>query len=129
LAVLAACTAAGKRETVALTSAVDGFLHASGPTAIAQAQAVGTVACTDDRVCAAKKICVDAIDPTARAMSLKDEVSQRLADIEAAKLAPNSPEASALPAKLDDASRLLREGHDKMQACEKSLADLAVAYP
>jgi hypothetical protein len=128
LALATACSGAGKREAAALVASVDRFLHASGPSTAAQAKAVSDVPCTDARVCEAKQICVAAVDPTAKAIELKDEVDQRLGEIQAAKLAPDSPEARALPAKLDDATRLLKEGHDKMQACETALADLQVAY-
>jgi hypothetical protein len=33
-----------------------------------------------------------------------------------------------LPAKLDDASRLLREGHEKIAECDWKLAELRVTY-
>jgi hypothetical protein len=33
-----------------------------------------------------------------------------------------------LPRKLDDAERLLKEGHAKMEDCEKALADLRVRF-
>jgi hypothetical protein len=123
-----ACAGPGKGEAIALTDAVDRFLHASGSATAAQVQAVAAVNCTDERVCSAKQVCMGAIDPTAKSLALKDEVSLRLADIEAHRLAADSPEAQALPGKLDDASRLLREGHDKMEVCETKLADLQVAF-
>jgi hypothetical protein len=125
---LPACAGPGKSEAIALTHAVDKFLHAAGPAGTAEAQAVAAVSCTDERVCDAKQVCVGAIDPTAKSMALKDEVSQRLADIEAHRLTPDSPAAQALPAKLDEASRLLRDGHDRMAVCETKLADLQVAF-
>ncbi len=57
-----------------------------------------------------------------------DEVSAKLADIEAARLAPDAAAAEELPGKLDDASRLLREGHAKMHECDAKLTDLKVTY-
>jgi len=33
-----------------------------------------------------------------------------------------------LPAKLEEATRLLREGHKKMDECDTKLTDLRVAY-
>jgi hypothetical protein len=122
---LAACTGTAKREASALTEAVDRFSRVSSA---AQVQVVDAVACTDERVCVAKRVCVEALDPTARALALKDEVGAKIADIEGARLAPDSPEAQGLPGKLDEASRLLRQGHEKMAECDAKLADLRVAY-
>jgi hypothetical protein len=94
----------------------------------AQAQGVAAVACSDPRVCDAKRTCVEAIDPTVKAFALKEEVSARVTDIEAARLAPGSAEANALPGKLDEATRLLQEGHRRMDECDSRLTDLRVAY-
>jgi hypothetical protein len=127
--VLPACTGGGaKHEASTLSDAVDRFRRATGAASTPAATAVAAVECTDAQVCEAKAACVAAIDPTARALALKDEVGARLADIEAARVTPDSPEAQALPRKLDDASRLLREGHEKMELCERRLTDLRIAY-
>jgi hypothetical protein len=127
-AVLPACTGGAKHEASALSDAVDRFRRATGAASTPAATEVAAVECTDAQVCEAKAACVAAIDPTARALALKDEVGARLADIEAARVTPDSPEAQALPGKLDDASRLLREGHEKMELCERRLTDLRIAY-
>ena len=122
---LPACTGSAKREAAALTEAVDRFSRSSST---AQAQAVDSLPCTDERVCEAKRVCMEALDPTARALALKDEVSQRLGDLEAARLAPDSAVAQELPGKLDEASRLLTEGHAKMRECDVKLTNLKVTY-
>jgi hypothetical protein len=124
-AVMAACTGSAKREAAALTEAVDRFSRVSSA---AQVQAVDAVSCTDERVCEAKRVCMEALDPTARALALKDEVGLKLADIEAARLSPDAAAAQELPGKLDEASRLLREGHAKMHECDAKLTDLKLAY-
>jgi hypothetical protein len=124
-AALSACTGSAKREAAALTEAVDRFSRVSSA---AQVQAVDAVACTDERVCEAKRVCMEALDPTARALTLKDEVGRKLADLEAARLAPDSAVAAELPGKLDEASRLLREGHAKMKDCDAKLTDLRITY-
>jgi hypothetical protein len=80
--------------------------------------------CTDADVCATKQACLAAISPTVRALALKDEVAVRVADIENKRVAADAAEAQGLPETLDDAERLLREGHAKMAACESSLAAL-----
>jgi hypothetical protein len=53
--------------------------------------------------------------------------SLKLADIEAARLAPDAPEAQALVLKLEEATRLLREGHKKMDECDTKLAILRLS--
>jgi hypothetical protein len=126
--VVAGCAGPAKREASALLEAVDRYRHASSVSNAAPIAALAAVSCTDPQVCEAKSACVAAIDPTARALSLKDEVGRRLADIEAARLAPDSPEAQDLAAKLDLATHLLRDGHAKMDDCDKKLTDLQVKY-
>jgi cell pole-organizing protein PopZ len=125
---LAGCTGAGKREAATLADAVDRFRRANDASKAAQAQAVAAVACTDPKVCDAKQVCVAAIEPTARAFALKDEVTRRLEDIEQKRVAPDAPEAQHLPDQLDEAQKLLEQGRAKMGDCEKKLADLRVDF-
>jgi hypothetical protein len=122
-----ACTGSAKRETRALAEAVDRYRHADDRAKDVQGQAVAAVACTDARVCGAKQACTAAIEPTNRALALKDEVTRRLDDLEQKRLAPDSPEAQALPGKLDEAERLLKEGRAKMADCDARLAELQIA--
>lgn len=124
LVVLLGCTATAKREADTLASAVEAYRRTDGPMKPARARAVSEVACSDARVCEAKGDCVAAIDATMRALALKDEVAARVGDIEHGTLAPSSPEASALPGKLDEAEKLLHEGRDKMRLCDEKLANL-----
>lgn len=126
---LAGCGNAGKRDASALTEAVDRFRGAGSDVArAAQAEAVASVSCSEARVCDAKATCVEAIGPTAKALALKNEVGMKLADIEAARMAPDSTEAQALPGKLEEATRLLREGHKKMDECDTKLTDLRITF-
>jgi hypothetical protein len=126
LAVLA-CSGSVKRETASLVAAVDRYERADDASKGAQAQAVAAVACSAAQVCDAKRACLAAIEPTAKALALKEEVSARIEDLQSKRLSPESPEAQALPGKLDLAARLLSEGRAKMPDCEKKLADLRLA--
>ena len=128
LLALAGCQGTTKREVAALAATVDAFRGADAATRAARARAVVDVACADEQVCDAKRACVAAIDPTSRALGLKDEVEQRLGDIQAKRLPPDAPEAQALPAKLDEAERLLREGRAGMDLCERKLSELRVYH-
>jgi hypothetical protein len=123
---LAACTGAGKREAASLTEAVDRYRRADDASKEAEGRAVAAVTCTDDRVCATKAACMAAIEPTTRALALKNEVVGRLADLEQKRMAPDSPEALALPGKLDDAERLLKDGRARMAVCDTKLAELHI---
>jgi hypothetical protein len=124
---LLACSASGKREAASLLAAMDLYDRADDSSKAAQAQAVAGVACSAATVCEAKRACLAAITPTAQALALKDEVSARVNDLQAKRLAPDSPEAQALPGKLDLATKLLNEGRAKMPECEKKLTDLRLA--
>lgn len=121
---LAGCGNQAKREALALAAAVDQYRRADNAGKSERAEAVLAAACTDAEVCSVKQACLAAISPTVRALSLKDEVAARLADLEAHRLAPDASEATALPGKLDEAEQALRDGHSKMADCEKGLADL-----
>ncbi len=125
---LSACAGSAKREASALSDAVDRYRRANSASSAVLGAAVGDVACSDSQVCDAKRVCLAAIDATERAAALKEEVTLRLADLEAARLAPNSDEAQALPGKLEEATRLLREGRTNMDDCDKRLTDLQVRY-
>jgi hypothetical protein len=123
-----ACTGAGKREAASLAEAVDRYRRADDASKDVLGREVAAVACTEARVCEAKQACLAAIEPTTRALLLKDEVASRLGDLEHKRLAPDSPEALALPGKLDDAERLLAEGRTQMALCDAKLAELRVAF-
>jgi len=123
-----ACEGSARRESASLIDAVDRYRRAESGAKAAQRQAVLALACSDADVCAAKQACLAAIDPTTRALALKDEVALRLGDIQNGRLAPDAPEADALPGKLDEAERLLREGRAKMADCDARLAGLRVHH-
>jgi hypothetical protein len=125
---LVACAASGRRETSALVDAVDRYRQADNKSKPTQADAVAALPCSTASVCEAKRVCLEAIGPTTRALTLKDEVTARLADIEQKRLAPAAAEAASLPGKLDEATRLLETGRAKMTECERRLADLRIEY-
>ncbi len=128
IVVVSGCATGAKGQAAALVAAVDRFRRADVASKAAEAAAVAAVTCTDANVCGAKNVCLAAIDPTARALALKNEVALRVADIEARRLAPDSAEAQALPSKLEEAGKLLRQGHEKMGDCERRLAELQMEH-
>lgn len=126
LATIAGCGTA-RRETSVLYEAVDRYRSASDAAKLTRGQAVAAVECTVASVCDVKRVCLAAIDPTTRALQLKDEVARRVGDIE--KNHPegvSSSETEVLSGKLDEAARLLEAGRLKMSDCERRLIDLRV---
>ena len=128
LSSLACQGGAAKRESAALTEAVDRYRNADDAAKSERAQAVLALACTDATVCDVKRVCMAAIEPTTKALELKNEVAQRLNDVDQKKLPADSPEVAALPEKLDEATRMLQDGRTKMADCDKRLAELRVQF-
>jgi hypothetical protein len=126
--VIAACTPPAKHETAAVSAAVDRFRRGEDDAKAQLATAAAAVPCTDAAVCAAKSTCVAAMEPMARALTLKGEVARKLDDIEHGRLSAGSPEARGLADKLDEAERLLEDSRAKWAACEKSLTELRMTY-
>jgi hypothetical protein len=127
--VLAACgQRSGKSEAAALVTAVDRCRKAGAATRPSEVKNVEDLACTAEDVCAAKRVCAEALARTAEALAIKDRVSARLDDLEAKRLAPDDPEAEALPGQLDTATRLLGEGRVKMSLCDSRLYELSIKY-
>ncbi len=125
---LVGCSSAAKIEAASLVHAVDAYRRAPPEGKALRGRAVGDVACTDARVCDAKQICMAAIDSTVRALALKDEVAARVADLEKGVITADSPDAKALPGKLDEAERLLNDGRDKMATCDARLLELHTTF-
>jgi hypothetical protein len=121
------CSPSAKTEAATLIGAVDRYRNASDEAKLDRARAVGSVRCSDSSVCKAKRACEDAVVPSARALAIKDQVSERVRDLREGRLAPDSPEAAALPEALHEAERLLAEGRAKMPECERLLIALRVA--
>jgi len=127
LATVVACSSA-EEEAASLVSAVEMFHRASNDARPARADAVAGVVCRNAEVCQAKSLCVEAIAETASALRMKRDAESVLAEVESHKRAANDPTVLALPAKLDEASALLRKGHDAMPACDKKILVLRERY-
>jgi hypothetical protein len=128
LLVITGCTPAAKHETAAVTAAVDRFRRADDESKAQLANDAAAVHCTDAAVCAAKDACVAAMEPMARALTLKGDVARKLDDIEHGRLSAGSPEARGLAERLDEAERLLEDSRGKWAACEKSLTELRMTW-
>ncbi len=124
LLVVSACESTARREAEQLVSAVERFRRADNAEKPAMVDAIRAVPCTDGEVCRAREECLASAEATAKALRLKSEVEQSLAALEKGQLAKDSPEAQALPSKLDTAQALLEEGHGRLAACDEQTSAL-----
>lgn len=121
---LVACDSGERREAAVLAQAVERFHIAENPQKPSAVEALRAVPCSAAEVCRARDACLAAAEPTAKALRLKSEVEKGLAALEKGALAKDSPEARALPAKLDEAETLLKEGFQALPACDDQVAAL-----
>jgi hypothetical protein len=124
---LAACSSA-KPQAASLVASVEMFHRASNEERPQRADALASVVCSDPEVCDAKKLCVEAATATATALRLKHEAETTLAEVEAGKRERQDPSVAALPAKLDEATVLLKRGRDAMPACDQKILVLRERY-
>lgn len=125
--VLGAC-ATPRPEAAALIAGVERFHRASNDERPDRADALAAIACQDAEVCAAKAACVDATRATADALRLKHEAETTLAEVETGKRDAQDPLVKGLPAKLDQASALLKKGHEAMPVCDQKILVLRGRY-
>lgn len=125
---LTACDGEDKRRAASLVAAVEQFRRAENAARPARVEAIRAVACAPDDVCRARDACLASAEPTAKALTLKAEAENAIGRLERGELAKDAPEARALPQKLDDAQRLLDEGHDALAACDDALIALKRRY-
>jgi hypothetical protein len=117
-----------KQEAASLVAAVDRFHKAENVDKPERAKALAQVVCADAEVCEAKRLCDASARATAAGLLLKVEVEKGLAAIEKGTLAKTDDAAKALPDKLDEAGRLLGEGHAQMPACDQKILALRARY-
>jgi hypothetical protein len=127
LLLLAACSPS-KPEAASLVAGVDQFHRASNDDRPARADELAKIVCEDPEVCAVKAACVEATGATAKALRIKQEAEIVLAELEAGKRGKGDPDVQSLPGKLDEATMRLKEGHDKMPACDQRIIVLRGKY-
>lgn len=120
-----ACNANG-HEARALTQALDQFSLATPSDrarALAALEAVPVTAYSTAEN--AKRECIVYARALHQALSLKDEVALRFADVRSGLIEKSDPVAIALPTKLDDAERSLKEAAAVHPECRRLLAAAA----
>ena len=121
---LPACDAGARQEAAQVVAAVDRFRKAENAGKPAAVEAIRAVKCSATDVCKARDACLASAEATAKAMRLKSEVEQGLSGIEKDAAPRDSSEARALPAKLDEAEALLKEGFSLLPACDDEIMAL-----
>jgi hypothetical protein len=122
------CDGPARRESEQLLTAVERFRRADNASKPGVVVAIRSSPCSAPEVCAAREACLSAAEATGNALALKSEVEQGLAALEKGALAKDSPEAQALPGKLDVAEALLKQGHEGLGPCEERLDALRRRY-
>jgi hypothetical protein len=119
-----ACNAGDRQEAAQVVEAVDRFRKADNAAKPSQVESLRAVKCTSADVCKARDACLASAEATAKALRLKSEVEQGLTAVEKGTLPRDSEAARALPAKLDEAEALLKEGFAALQPCDDQIMAL-----
>ena len=121
---LLACDSGERREAESLVVAVRRFHEAENSGKPAATEALRAVPCSAADVCRTRDLCLAAADAWSKAVILKDEAARAIDRIEKGELAKDTPEAKALPEKLEKASTLLTEGHARLAECDDAVMAL-----
>ena len=122
--VMAACDGPDRREAQNIANLVGRIRNDSS----ASPDDLKVAQCTQPEICQTRDACFKSLDATSKAIHLQREIELKLTDIEGGKMSKTSPEALALPKKLDDATRFNDEGHDALPLCDERLAAMKRKY-
>ena len=128
LTLLPSCHTGEKQEAAQVVEAMDRFRKADNPAKPSTVESLRAVKCTVADVCKTRDACLASAEATSKALRLKSEVEQGLSAIEKGTLPSDSAEAKALPAKLDEAESLLKEGFAALPPCDDRIMALKRAY-
>lgn len=116
--VLAACTSAARTETQQLVTAVDRFRKASNTEKPSHVDAIKQSPCTDAEVCAARAICLESAEATAKGLSLTSQAATLM------KTVAKGDDTAPLERMLDDAKQSNELGMKKLGECDDRLMAL-----
>lgn len=124
IALLSGCDGAERRDAETVVIAVTRFRTADNASTPAAVEALRGTPCVAADTCKAREVCLAAGEATSKALRLKADVEKSLAALEKGAIAKDSPEAQSLPQKLDEAEKLLKQGHDGLTACDENVQAL-----
>lgn len=125
---ITSCTSGARREAEALAQGVERFRRAENTEKPGLLAGIANTSCSENDVCEARDVCLASAEATSKALREKSEVEAALRAIENGKLARDSEAAQALPAKLDRADALLKEGFQRLPACDDRIQALKRTY-
>jgi len=126
--ILPACTRGSKQEAAQVAEAMDRFRKADNSAKPSMVESLRAVPCNAPDVCKARDACLASAEATSKALKLKNEVEQGLSALEKDAMPRDSAAAQALPAKLDEAESLLKEGFAALPACDDQIMALKRKY-
>lgn len=126
--VVPACRAGDKQEAAQVVSAMDRFRKAENRVKPSMVDSLRAAKCSVPDVCRTRDACLASAEATSKALRLKSDVEQGLSALEKGTLARDSAEANVLPAKLDEAESLLKEGFEALPACDDQIMALKRVY-
>lgn len=127
IAIFPACSH-DKQEAGAVIHAVEQFRAAPDEGKTLKVAELTGVTCSTQEICDVKLECLKWAEPTAKALAIKVQAANLLADVKNGKETPDDPNIKSLPDQLDLASKLLEEGHAELQPCEEKLTGLRIKY-
>lgn len=125
---VAGCDSVERTEAKSVTDAVERFRRAENAEKPATIVSLRAARCSAADVCRARDACLASADATSKALVLKNDVEQSMAKLERGELAKDSPEAQGLLGKLDEAEKLLTQGHELLGPCDDQIMGLKRKY-
>lgn len=124
LAALPGCDSAERRDAASVLIAIQRFRTAPNETLPSMVDNLRSTPCASTDACKARDECLALGELTARALRLSNEAEQTLAALKKGTVAESSPEALLVPKKLDEASALLKQGHEGLPRCDEAVQAL-----
>ena len=126
--ILVACNSGARQEAAQVAEAMDRFRKADNVAKPSMVDTLRAVKCSAADVCKARDACLASAEATSKALRLKSEVEQGLSSLEKDAMPSDSAAARALPAKLDEAESLLKEGFAALPECDGQIMALKRKY-
>jgi hypothetical protein len=116
--VLAACNSAARTETQQLATAVERYRKAENAEKPSRVDAIKQSPCTDAEVCAARAVCVDSAEATAKGLTLTVQAGVLM------KTVTKGDDTAPIERMLDDAKKSNELGMKKLGECDEKLMEL-----
>lgn len=119
LLMLTACNAAARTETRQLATAVERYRKAENAEKPSHVDAIRQSPCTDAEVCAARAICLESAEATAKGLTLTAQAAHLMKAVTKA-----TDDTAPIERMLDDAKKSNELGIKKLGDCDEKLMAL-----